>query len=190
MKFLFRLFHCFREEEVTHQVVFLGRLWFLFVIFIQFSKLKEKWDCKTLVGHRRPRCSVCWPFPGRQKGKWGNVVFVQIPTAEVYFPTQRCISRPQGCIFKLCPLSFPTPGWRQELITDGFIARKAGKGRQKMGEWEISRKGAESHWFNLFRSSNIIVPLGGRQHTGVLSLGSDKECLPWGPRRVHTVKRC
>ena len=126
----------------------------------------------------------------KETRKWGNVVFVQIPTAEVYFPTQRCISRPQGCIFKLCPLSFPTPGWRQELITDGFIARKAGKGRQKMREWEISRKGAESHWFNLFRSSNIIVPLGGRQHTGVLSLGSDKECLPWGPRRVHTVKRC
>ena len=78
-------------------------------------------------------------FPGLADGegeketrKWGNVVFVQIPTAEVYFPTQRCISRPQGCIFKLCPLSFPTPGWRQELITDGFIARKAGKGRQKM----------------------------------------------------------
>ena len=70
----------------------------------------------------------------KETRKWGNVVFVQIPTAEVYFPTQRCISRPQGCIFKLCPLSFPTPGWRQELITDGFIARKAGKGRQKMRE--------------------------------------------------------
>ena len=126
----------------------------------------------------------------KETRKWGNVVFVQIPTAEVYFPTQRCISRPQGCIFKLCPLSFPTPGWRQELITDGFIARKAGKGGQKMREWELSRKkGAKSHSINLFGASNIIVPLG-RQHTGVLSLGSDKECLQWGPRRVHTVKRC
>ena len=40
----------------------------------------------------------------KETGKWGNVVFVQIPTAEVYFPTQRYISRPQRWIFKLRPL--------------------------------------------------------------------------------------
>ena len=40
----------------------------------------------------------------KETRKWGNVVFVQIPTAEVYFPTQRYISRPQRWIFKLRPL--------------------------------------------------------------------------------------
>ena len=130
---------------MTHQVVFLGRLWFLFVIFIQFSKLKEKWDCKTLVGHRRPRCSVCWPFPGRQKGKWGNVVFVQIPTAEVYFPTQRYISRPQRWIFKLRPLGIShttdQPGAKNLY---SLLASKAGKWSRKI----IERSG---HWYPLQR---------------------------------------
>ena len=45
--------------------------------------------------------SVVMTFSGEvETGKWGNVVFVQIQTAEVYFPTQRYISRPQRCIFK------------------------------------------------------------------------------------------
>ena len=58
--------------------------------------------------------SVVMTFSGEvETGKWGNVVFVQIQTAEVYFPTQRYISRPQRCIFKLRPSSFHTPTWRQ-----------------------------------------------------------------------------
>ena len=51
-----------------------------------------------------------------ETGKWGDVVFVQIETAEVYFPTQRYIWRPQRCIFKLRPLSFHTPVWRQPAL--------------------------------------------------------------------------
>ena len=88
---------------------------------------------------------MCWPFPGRQKGKWGNVVFVQIPTAEVYFPTQRYISRPQRCIFKLRPLGIShttdQPGAKNLY---SLLASKAGKWSRKI----IERSG---HWYPLQR---------------------------------------
>ena len=49
------------------------------------------------------------------------MVFVQIPTAEVYFPTQRYISRPQRCIFKLRPLVISHTTLAPATFTVGFI---------------------------------------------------------------------
>ena len=57
----------------------------------------------------------------KETGKWGNVVFVQIQTAEVYFPTQRYISRPQRCIFKLRPLVISHTTLAPATFTVGFI---------------------------------------------------------------------
>ena len=72
-----------------------------------------------------------------ETGKWGNVVFVQIETAEVYFPTQRYISRPQRWIFKLRPLVISHTSLAPATFTVGFIGTVS---KQENGDENENKK--------------------------------------------------
>ena len=132
---------------MTHQVVFLGRLWFLFVIFIEFSKLKEKWDCKTLVGHRRPRCSSVLTFSRAAKRKMGKCGFRANPDRRGVFSNTKIYFQTTEMDFQTTPswhFTHHRPTWRQEPVQLGLLASKAGKWCRKI----IERSG---HWYALQR---------------------------------------
>ena len=80
-----------------------------------------------------------------ETGKWGNVVFVQIETAEVYFPTQRYISRPQRWIFKLRPLVISHTSLAPATFTVGFIGTVS---KQENGDENEKKKNSlgKGHW--------------------------------------------